>query len=138
MTGIDELIERCKAATGPDRHLDALIEVEARRHEAYRVGLDDNTRAYWRATIDGNVYDTGTSYMSPHYTASVDATLALVERCLPGWWLHGLGKSPLHGLWWCTLYSLDAQKAVEVEEADTAPLAILSSLLKALGATNGQ
>jgi hypothetical protein len=36
-----------------------------------------------------------------------------------GWMLHGLGQDPLHGLWWCELYNLDAKRLVEVAEHDT-------------------
>lgn len=56
-----DLLERVKAASGPDREL------------------------------DGEVHDFATQTVeqyAPAYTASVDAALALVERLLPGWNWH--------------------------------------------------
>lgn len=52
------LLERVKSAAGPDRMLDRLIDLD----------LDA-----------GNTWDT-----APPYTASLDASLALLERVLPG------------------------------------------------------
>ena len=136
MTEMGSLIERARSATGPDRELDADIylgllggEVQWRQAN-YTMEMYPVARRPSANHVGGYEHE-----QVPLYTASIDAVLALVERCLPGWWVHGLGKSPLHGLWWCTLYSLDAKKAVEVEEFDTPPLAILSALLQALGET---
>lgn len=84
MTDIATLLERVRAATGPDREIDGMIEVEARRQQAYRVGLNDEQRAHWATTIEGVVYDNATRYNASPYTASVDAILALIERELPG------------------------------------------------------
>ena len=79
------LIERLEKATGPDREIDALIEIEARRQEAYRVGLNDDQRAKWKPVgSNGEVEEGGTRYHSPKFTASLDATVALIERVLPG------------------------------------------------------
>lgn len=79
----NELLERFRSATGPDRELDGLIEVEARRQEAYAIGLDDSQRAYWQTNAAGMVFEGGTIYAAPGFTASIDASLALVERMLP-------------------------------------------------------
>ena len=56
MTTIEALIERVKAATGPDR------------------GLDEALRAHF-----------GYPPKPWNYTASIDAITALIERVLPGW-----------------------------------------------------
>lgn len=78
MTSLIELAERVEAATGPDRELDALIEVELRRLAAYAAGLNDSNRAQWRASATGGVHDPHTVYTAPRYTASIDAAMSLV------------------------------------------------------------
>jgi hypothetical protein len=57
-----DLLEKLKAATGPDRNLDAML------HHRDLQGI-------------------GTGYYAdaPRYTGSIDAALALVEKKLPGW-----------------------------------------------------
>lgn len=81
-----DLIERLEKATGPDRELDEAIWLAA-IPGATRKNLmeefpaekplweyyDPEQRAYFRAGL------------IPAYTASTDAAVALVERCLPGW-----------------------------------------------------
>jgi hypothetical protein len=61
---LSELLERVKAATGPDRELD----------DAIRHAIDGKMvepQLLWRETFP--------------YTASIDDALALTERMLPGW-----------------------------------------------------
>lgn len=132
MTDLSGLLERVSGAEGKDLHLDAMIEVEARRQEAYRVGLDDSSRAYWNATIDGLVYDTSTSYPAPRYTASIDASLALVERCLPDTVRPGFQQNPDRSWSAAILRVQPDDDECPVADAKTAPLAILAALLSAL------
>jgi hypothetical protein len=68
MTALQELIDRVKAATGPDRELDHAIGVffelsGADKHDGPHL------RRIWRG---------------PRLAASLDAALAFVERVLPG------------------------------------------------------
>lgn len=73
------LAEECAAATGPNRSLDALIEVQVRRWQAYEAGLNDKTRAYWEPVGDkGEVHEGGTRYHPPTYTFEIGAALLLV------------------------------------------------------------
>ena len=132
MSDLAELLERVKAATGPDRELDAALLCAT--SPSYH--LSKNSLGGTVICRDGfrwNIED-----IAPYLITSIDAALALADRVLPGWWLHGLGKSPLHGLWWCTLYSLNAKEAAEVEDADTAPLAIIAATIYALIAQEPQ
>lgn len=62
MADLVSLRDRVKAATGPDRDLDWAIWFETAKEPADH-GVDG-----W-----------------PHYTASIDAALALVENLLPDW-----------------------------------------------------
>ena len=116
MTDISELIERVRAATGPDRELD----------EAIRFYFDPKGSRYYSE--------------SSAYTASIDAALALVERCLPGCgYVIGMGReTPDEPLGACAIYSglSGDSKELAEEEAPTLPLAILLALLTALQSTH--
>lgn len=75
MTDLPSLIERLKAAEGPSRELDFDI--------ASALGLCQtrNGVAYQWSEAGSTSY----LYYPPEFTASLDATIALVERKLPGW-----------------------------------------------------
>jgi hypothetical protein len=78
---MEALIKMLEKATAPSRELDALIEVEHRRLEAYAVGLNDKQRAHWKPVgAKGEVEEGGTRYHSPTYTASIDAALTLKPK----------------------------------------------------------
>lgn len=110
MGDLTELIERVKAAKGPDRELDyalcdQFLEYKERRMARVKTGYD--------------------------YTTSVDAALALVERVLPGWAydLH----SPRRGApWSAVVMSTGESRKIVVGEAASACLAIAVALLAAL------
>lgn len=87
------MISRLKSLQGPSREVDA---------EIYNALVDDGGRIAFRvanwATPPGDRLDryhdgwlVGKSETDryaddlPHYTASLDATVALVEKALPGW-----------------------------------------------------
>jgi len=119
-----DIIKRLKEATGPDRELDCDIA----------ISLDFiATREYWS-------YDYAQTVA--HYTASIDAALALVERMLPGWYYTitshntSMGNKP-----WCDLATHEyihgdvLVEGVYFESAGpTIPLAILTALFTALEA----
>lgn len=97
------LIEKCGAATGPDRGLDAAIVVATTPTEdrgddliyLRQVRKDDQCApgAYWRCSRSGMSLHT-----APELTASIDAALALVERLLPGWGIR-LEANLGYGIW---------------------------------------
>lgn len=83
------LIEKLKAATGPDRELDAEVLALARSwtferegQTAYLVKPDDSHETVGRYDEHGELY----VYLRdlPHLSASIDAALALVAEVLPG------------------------------------------------------
>lgn len=131
MTDLSELLERVKAATGPDRELDGAIEVMARRFDAYRAGLDDTTRAHWKHN-GSTVYDGNTGYVAANFTASIDAALALVERCLPGWMV-AMGTCGENNMPWACITEPDEPCRDFASDGVDIPNAILSALLQALG-----
>lgn len=109
MTDLNELLERVSSATGPDRELDRDICIEL----AIDMATDDGAVG-WKSP--------------PHFTASTDAALALVERVLPAGWPDVLREaiselSRRHS--WNITFPVAGQR----EELS---LAILAALLSAL------
>ena len=79
------ILERLRAATGPDRELDALIWLETTDGATRRESTVTSSTNLWPPyTIDETRDATGRLITVPSYTASIDAALALVERMLPG------------------------------------------------------
>ncbi|HEU5019646.1 MAG TPA: hypothetical protein VFT69_16935 [Pseudolabrys sp.] len=125
---IESLLARVRRATGPDRELDADV----------LVALECIEEAAWDIIVGKDVINklAGRTYSHPApVTASIDATVALIERVLPGWAIAHIGEDytspPKHTIGW----------TVELEEADgptfqgqasTLPLALLEVLLLAL------
>lgn len=122
-TEIKELMERVRAATGPDRDLDFLIQIHVAHpltgEEHYT--LQDVMNDFALLGADGMVID------AP-YTASIDAALALVERVLPGRWNEILGAA-LRGMSKTFHWHIAFPKPGQM---DGLPLAILACLLQAL------
>jgi hypothetical protein len=76
------LRDRIKGLEGPDRKVDAALWVF--------IGLDEREEVHCRSwcRMDGRTDLTREHFISAwasSYTESIDASLALVERLLPGW-----------------------------------------------------
>lgn len=122
MSDLAELLERVKAATGPDRELDADLAQTIEGVEIQWRQANGTMEMYPVQRYPSTTHSAGFGIGPvPNYTASIDAALALTERVLPGWWVHGMGRYPSHGLWWVTLYNLDDKAATEIEDRDAAP-----------------
>jgi hypothetical protein len=125
---LKELLARVESATGADRGLDALIEV----HVAPSFGdLAMYKRPAAKAGCVTGRYRGGRSgtYNSPEFSNSLDHSLYLVGRLLPGWsWLvHGPRMSLGHE---ASLTSDDYR--VVVGKGANGPLALLAATLRAL------
>lgn len=89
---LQDLLDRVKAASGPDRELDAEIACQLRCHPYGPFHwLDKSPEAVFAPTYAGWVGFTlpgedapRGAWASPEYTASIDAILALIERELSG------------------------------------------------------
>lgn len=114
-----ELLERIEKATAADRELDGAIWRQV-------VGFSpDMLPAVWP--------DVGRPPSPfPPLTASIDASLALVEKALPGWVWYLTGSSD-HGVKYARFSaSKDALTDAPWAEGKNLPLAILAALLRAL------
>lgn len=164
MTDLGELLERVKAATGPDREIDGRLWCMITPNRKF-IGMatdgqrwgdfDPNGFNPASGVIAGMVFERtdfkGTREdiqknggrlqsfpSSPAYTASVDAALAIVERALPGW-RYDLHSPRMGQTWEAVLMDGDsASRRIVVGHAATALLAILTALLLALEAQNGK
>ena len=86
MTDLKALLERVEKAEGPDRKLDILIwEHMDADPKLYRRVVGKPRYSEWESKAGGRWHDFYPSLNVSHYTASLDASLALVERALPGW-----------------------------------------------------
>jgi hypothetical protein len=119
--GLASLLERVRAAKGPDRQLDRDIQ------KALDIGPTSFTHDEF-------------NHWPLHVTASIDASLALVERLLPGWVVADLSQNSRHAgdPWGCKLaiyYGSTPSRNREVSSGHDfpkAPLAILTAMLTAL------
>ena len=118
---LPELLEKVKAATGPDDFLDFEIDMAMKGHR--NIGG-------WQALVVATGERVSVSNTaSPNYTASIDAALALVERKLPG--AMRRANDAEDGMGAKADLVLDGGEHVTGAGA-TWPLAILSALLTAL------
>lgn len=73
--GLSELISSLEAASEGSRELDALVGLAIR---------DDYPRTSAEILGDGTIRDGAGPYYAKHFTTSLDAAVALIERKLPG------------------------------------------------------
>lgn len=130
MPNRDELIalaERCEAATGPDRALDATIVATVRigtEHEwAYK-------HPAWISDSSGRVHleKNGPSFSAAAYTASLDAAMTLV----PEGWLTERATQDFDGAeWHWSIYPAFKHGNRVWGQAGSAPLALAAASLRA-------
>jgi hypothetical protein len=147
-----DIIKRLEAATGPDRGLDGIIARDV-EHWIPHFDLDGDDLldwpdmgGHWHSPGDPSAFRCAIvdgALEPPHYTASIDAALALVERMLPGWgWNISCPDKYYNETNFYALVVSDEDNGAEepwdierdVFEASgkTAPLAILLALFRAL------
>lgn len=82
MTDLSDLISRVRAATGPDRRLDAEISCAFYFPDLRPAEPDDFSGAY--GYTPGNIKVKHGFLMAESFTSSLDDAVALCERVLPG------------------------------------------------------
>lgn len=126
MTYLKDLARRVSELQGPSREVDALIEVELRRLQAYAVGLNDSTRAKWQAHPSGKVGDTHTTYVAPRFTASLDAAMTLVPE---GWMWSVGGGGPDDEPWACVTEIAEPCRDISFDAATPAVALTAAALI---------
>jgi len=139
MSDLTELLERVKAATGPDSELaDAVwLAVIPGAQRVNKMAQWPEENPIWEYFDPArNTY----SRFIPNILGSIDAALALTERMLPAANCKGIEYDPSNG--WCAYLSLNHVATghwyKEAYSASSAPLAILAALLSALIAQDPQ
>ena len=149
MSDIAALLERVRAATGPDRYADCHLWVIAQGGDARMHVCDSSTQDFiWERGIDGFwVRDVVKFRAVPRYTASVDAALALVERATPdsgpnmvySFDLNWHASAHAEMSYTAELYVAEGNPPDMTSyqgQAPTLPLAIIAALLTALKDSN--
>lgn len=136
MADLAELIEKVKAATGPDREIDAQLAYIIN----YDVDMSISFRTYceilnlsWpgiakRAESRQNIL----CHNLPRWSASLDAVVALAEEVLPGWAL-GFDCGPKTCMAFCDPHDYEDRMfgGRYIGEAKTPALALLLAILTA-------
>jgi hypothetical protein len=137
MSDLMELLERVKAATGPDRELDAAIAAHFRYHPYgpdHWLNRSPEFRFFpthdgWLAIeCDGEMMPRD-AWASPEYTESVDAALALIKRQFPSACIYPDITPGNHA---CGLRYGPSHKDTSFSAGATPAMAILAALLSAL------
>ena len=145
MTDFTPLIDRLKKATRPDRELDAIIHCVT-TYGAYPVyegeklvfrGGEGQPKNWWLGSmkpIIGFIPAESTPPL-PAYTASIDATLELAKRLLPGW-SKSMTQNVHHGYWTCSFYKCDYDQITSFAASNDSDPAIvlLTAMFRALQA----
>jgi hypothetical protein len=119
-----EILARLETATGPDREIDCMI--------GYAVDWTPNGGVPFReicAETEGGYANVARRYACPHYTASLNAVVALIESELPGWVWEVKGPTdPLANVWRLGDFLNTAIK----KKGATPPLALLTAAVRVL------
>lgn len=142
---LTDILARLEKAEGPDRELDGLIyghfEGLKRNDGTFHLDIDGERFQFEHPTLrhpagPAALYVHG--YNVGEFTASLDAALALVERCLPGAYWRAERLAPALTFdgepFWASCGLAGAQEAAH---AKTPAIALLIALVKALIARDG-
>lgn len=136
--GFSALLVRVEAAEGPDRELDARIWCVLNERTFAEIALE--RVPYSIATPSFVKFAEGGALRLSTIeavTASLDASLALCERVLPGWCIATIGQQD-GGWWWVELREGHRTSYNRVADSDarirfkTPAVALLAAMLRAL------
>lgn len=127
---LSTLLDRVKAATGPDQEIDEAIWLSVVPGASRKNVMAEwpEEEAIWEYS-DPERNLVGRSLV-PRLSASIDAALALVDRSLPGWGVYFRRDKETTGAG--MLLPDHFRVSPAHEEAASIPLAILAALLSAL------
>ena len=127
------LAERCEAASGPDRELDALAhwaDLFPRKMLECTPMYDSYIATKWSALESDNVAAFLKGATVPPYTASIDSAMTLV-----GDEIVTIDLKLRDGMWRCGMF--DKNSLGHVGKAATKPLAILAAALRLKSRASG-
>jgi hypothetical protein len=135
MSDLQSLIERVEKASGPCRELDADVfraigaPVPFQWFNKVAALTYDEKQKFWTAPIG----DMQLRYEPPHYSASLDAVMAL----MPDGHTFDLGDCNEDNLPWACITRMSGDCPDYDATGSTVVLALLSAILKSRLATNG-
>lgn len=118
---LQSLADKLEGLSGADRETDWHIA------DAFQLPEPWPHSTLWPPFVEGSRFDK----RIPTYTASLDATVALVEQVLPGWAWAVMSASPNEDKPWAGLARSRGAMTGFGETAPTAPLALLRALVSA-------
>lgn len=128
---LSSLLERVKAASGPDRELDCAIAIAVDGFFIDGADYKGRPKYCYLDERGQNSPGQGHDMLVRCYTASLDAALALVERAKPAW--AGLIHLSIAGSGQAAIEARDPCDDRTVQEFGHTPaLALLAALLSAL------
>lgn len=134
MSKYTDIIARLEKATGPDRELDAAIAgcVGEAPGQGWALIEQDTPGVF---NMDAGRWIKGGVIRTPKpYTASIDASIALVERMLPGWCNSNLRTGDNEFAAYIFKGNFPHHKEYSVEGSRSRCAAILIALFRALEA----
>lgn len=143
--GLEDLVARIETLPGPCRETDARVAVAcgdirmSNRSGSIAFFQEPAKRgdyAFLSGCVDGEddaFRSLGSCLGVKHYTASIDAVVALIERELPGWVCGATRYTDGNGSGWA-----DDGNVVIKRYAATPALALLAAFLRAKGGEHGE
>jgi hypothetical protein len=131
-----DLIRRLEALDGPDRELDAEIDVGLFGGETVWKTTNYTMEQYPASRRANPSYVGGfASEHVPHYTASLDDAIALTIKVLPGWTIANIGQDDRKG-WHAEIRKgyQTSYSTVKIGGASLPAIALLLALIPALDA----
>jgi hypothetical protein len=125
-SSLSTLLTRLRAATWPDRELDAEIEI---LFSPFLSDLPRSDAGGWLHPAFGLVAP------PQEYTSSIDAAVALAERALPGWYWSAYSKDG-YGLAHARMEEPEDTGRGTRADAPTPALALCIAIVEALEAKN--
>ena len=120
MQKLEELIVALKEAAGPSRELDAEIDKLVSNWSHLRKAVHADTQeAFVLPTV-------------PHFTASIDAAVALIEQVLPGaFWIMSRGRLQIEEPLYAIELLFGTDEILGEAESNSLPIAICLAVLRA-------
>lgn len=137
MTDLPPLLERVKAARGPDRELGAEVWLALERDticrsQGYHRWAGLQPKGLLSSMSDSSALRAYAMAKTPDITSSLDAAIALTERVLPGWEMLLSNEGEQHNSGWVASIGPRATFTSYEAEACAPALALLAATIAAV------